>query len=269
MDDSASASRERKMKPPAFQFYPDAFFMGTATMSAEAVGGYIRLLCWQWDRGSVPNDRKELLKISGVRPRFIDEILPKFPQSADGLRRNYRLEIEREKQNIFREKQAAKAKKRWNGDAVACAGDDAAASSRHGARHIPDACSPSLSPSSSSISSPQRAPAVGESANDESGTEEGSDHRPGKPQSRIIPPLKEWVLAYGPRIMLSAEECEKFFDHYEGNGWRSGQGHVDDWQVKMRSWRHRRTEFDRKPTSPATTQKTAEAAWGISGGIGE
>ena len=41
-------------KAPAFMFYADDFLAGTLEMSQEEVGQYIRLLCHQWNRGSIP-----------------------------------------------------------------------------------------------------------------------------------------------------------------------------------------------------------------------
>jgi uncharacterized protein YdaU (DUF1376 family) len=91
------------MKAPAFQFYADDFIGGTVVFSAEDVGAYMRLLCYQWGNGAIP-DRKELVdRIAGcvVGP----DVMAKFP---DG--RNARMEREREKQAEYRAQQSAKGK---------------------------------------------------------------------------------------------------------------------------------------------------------------
>ena len=99
------------MKPPAFQFYPDDFIGGTCDLSAEEVGAYIRLLCYQWSRGGIPDDPLKLARIAGAN--VTPDTLQKFP---DG--KNARLEFEREKQAEYRAKQSAKgqasAKARFN-----------------------------------------------------------------------------------------------------------------------------------------------------------
>ena len=91
------------MKAPAFQFYADDFIGGTVVLSAEDVGAYMRLLCYQWGNGSIPI-RKELVdRIAGciVGP----DVMSKFPGG-----KNARMEREREKQADYRMQQSAKGK---------------------------------------------------------------------------------------------------------------------------------------------------------------
>jgi uncharacterized protein YdaU (DUF1376 family) len=99
------------MKPPAFQFYPDDFIGGTCDLSAEEVGVYIRLLCYQWSRGAIPEDAAKLARIAGIN--VTSDTLQKFPNGQ-----NARLEFERKKQSEYREEKAkagkAGAKKRWH-----------------------------------------------------------------------------------------------------------------------------------------------------------
>jgi len=94
------------MKPPAFQFYTDDFLGGVATMSQAEVGAYILLLCQQWNHGSIPvqPDRQQNVAKGAVS----DHVIAKFKQGADGELRNERLEMERQKQAIYREKQRLK-----------------------------------------------------------------------------------------------------------------------------------------------------------------
>lgn len=99
------------MKSPAFQFYPDDFIAGTTEMSPAEVGAYIRLLCYQWGRGSIPlADEARLARIAGgeVTP----DVLAKFPEG-----RNARLEAVRAEQEAYRLHRAAAgargAAKRW------------------------------------------------------------------------------------------------------------------------------------------------------------
>ena len=93
-------------RSPAFQFYADDFFAGTADMSQAEVGAYIRLLCHQWNRGSIPVGTEKLERLAGGS--VSDEVLLKFPVGEDGARKNARLELEREKQNRYREMQREK-----------------------------------------------------------------------------------------------------------------------------------------------------------------
>jgi hypothetical protein len=84
-------------KPPAFQFYVDNFVEGTCDLTPHDVGCYMRLLCFQWTRGSIPDDVAKLERIVGGTVSA--DVLAKF---KDG--KNARLEREREKQSIWREK---------------------------------------------------------------------------------------------------------------------------------------------------------------------
>ena len=94
------------MRPPAFQFYADDFLAGTLELSQAEVGSYIRLLCHQWNRGSIPVEPEKQQRLAGGP--VSDDVLAKFPVWDDGIRRNRRLEEERAKQAEFREKQRQK-----------------------------------------------------------------------------------------------------------------------------------------------------------------
>ena len=95
-------------KPPAFMFYADDFLAGTFHMTQAEVGAYIRLLCYQWNRGEVPRSTTVQQRLAGglvsraVREKFV---------VVGGKRINERLEQERDKQNMFRQKQSEKGKK--------------------------------------------------------------------------------------------------------------------------------------------------------------
>jgi uncharacterized protein YdaU (DUF1376 family) len=133
------------VKAPAFQFYPSDFLMGTMMMSAEEVGAYIRLLCYQWDKGSVPNDDAALARIGGCGGNTIVSIRYKFGIGPDGNLRNGRLELVRDKQDAYRKQQTENIEKRWKGHKK----DTTVLPT-----HIPNGYSPSPTPSpTSSVSS--------------------------------------------------------------------------------------------------------------------
>lgn len=89
-------------KPPAFQFYWEAFDRGTKRWTCEQVGAYIRLLIESWDKGGLPNDHKKLAVIAGCKPRTIEVIASKF-FVANQLLYNKKLEEVRENQKRFNE----------------------------------------------------------------------------------------------------------------------------------------------------------------------
>lgn len=112
-------SEESKRKAPAFQFYADDFLAGTSDMSAEEVGGYIRLLCHQWTKGGIPNDPDRVARIAGLMGSpCVGYVMAKFRLSDGHTLKNERLEKVREEQNAFKARQSAAgangAAKRWN-----------------------------------------------------------------------------------------------------------------------------------------------------------
>lgn len=137
-----------KRQAPAFQFYADDFIAGTVDMSPSDVGAYIRLLCYQWSRGSAPALPEKMQRVAGCI--VSDDVIAKFPFCADGNRRNPRLEKVREASDAFRKKQAEKAGKRWGHNAAALPRQSCGNANGHAEpmpEAMPEACSPSPSPS--------------------------------------------------------------------------------------------------------------------------
>lgn len=99
-------------KAPAFQFYPSDFAMGTALFTNEEKGIYIVLLCFQWEHGRLPGDKKALCHLARCTAAKLVRVLTKFTLDDSGYF-NARLEREREKQRAFRERQAQNGHKRW------------------------------------------------------------------------------------------------------------------------------------------------------------
>lgn len=91
-------------KSPAFQFYPDDFIGGTVEFTAAEVGAYIRLLCYAWSNGAIPKSRTSTNRIAGCN--VSSRVFKKFKNG-----RNLRLDEEREKQRIWKEKSSLGGKK--------------------------------------------------------------------------------------------------------------------------------------------------------------
>lgn len=92
---------------PAFSFYAKDFLAGTATMSLQEVGAYIRLLSYEWDAGSVPaepNERACVLGCAKAQERELwKKVGKKFVLRGD-VYINERLEQERQKQLTRRQR---------------------------------------------------------------------------------------------------------------------------------------------------------------------
>jgi uncharacterized protein YdaU (DUF1376 family) len=100
-------------KSPAFSLYAKDFVTGTSTMSLQEVGAYIRLLCYQWDSGSVPNDAKERSRIIGCSRSQERELWNRVGKKfllANDVFLNERLEEERYKQAERSQKLSANGK---------------------------------------------------------------------------------------------------------------------------------------------------------------
>lgn len=126
-----------RTKPPSFDFFPDDFIAGTYHLPAEAVGIYVRLLCYQWNNGSIPSEETELARIAGVdadamRTHMRTVMLKFMPDGCGGLK-NERLEKERTHKLSIIEKAKASADRRWankkpgipqnQGDSSSCGGN--------------------------------------------------------------------------------------------------------------------------------------------------
>jgi len=92
--------------PPWFKFYPDDFISGTYHMTNEEVGAYVRLLCAQWNRGSIPGSTAVQQRLAGGE--ISETVLEKFEADEKGNLRNARLESCREEASVFIEHQRQK-----------------------------------------------------------------------------------------------------------------------------------------------------------------
>lgn len=85
-------------KDPAFLFYSSDFLTGTALMSDEQVGKYIKLLCYQHQKGHLTE--RDMLKICSTHD---EDIFCKFEKDENGLYYNARLQQEVEKRKAYSE----------------------------------------------------------------------------------------------------------------------------------------------------------------------
>jgi uncharacterized protein YdaU (DUF1376 family) len=108
------------MKSPAFRFYAADFITGTDDLSSGEVGVYIRLLCYSWLKGGLPDDDLKLARLSRWEQAggFPGSVREKFFTGPDGLLYNERLEEERRKQMEHSETQKRNIASRWGRVAV-------------------------------------------------------------------------------------------------------------------------------------------------------
>jgi uncharacterized protein YdaU (DUF1376 family) len=97
---------------PAFQIYPTDFLGSSkvAAMTLEERGAYITLLLHDWAENGLPDDHRVLALYLGLSTKAFKRVWkavsPCFALDDQGKLKNPRLEKEREKQRIWREKSA-------------------------------------------------------------------------------------------------------------------------------------------------------------------
>ena len=138
------------MKPPAFQFYANDFVAGTAFMSAEEVGAYIRLLCYSWINGPLPTSDILLTRLAGCSSEALVAVRGKF-QLVEGKLINVKLESVRDAQRLYSQRQSKAAHDRWDKTRISTGNASAMPP------HMPNGCSSSSS-STSSLTSINTAP---------------------------------------------------------------------------------------------------------------
>lgn len=110
-------------KSPAFQFYAHDFLAGrVATYSLEEIGAYWVLIAYDWTLTGLPVEPENLARLCRVSLRKFrpiwERIGEQFPEK-DGRRFNARLQLERQKQAVNRQKKVDAANSRWNAHADA------------------------------------------------------------------------------------------------------------------------------------------------------
>jgi hypothetical protein len=62
------------------------------------------------------------------------------------------------------------------------------------------------------------------------------------PTGRMKRPTIDEIKLHGAKIGLPEIECEKYFNHYESNGWKVGQNPMKLWTAGMANWKRTWTE---------------------------
>ena len=94
-------------KIPAFQFYPADWLSSqrVALLTLEEEGAYIRLLCYCWKNGELPNDMEQLAKLIGKGGSVLLATKVATMFQADGTRLVHdRLDALREERERWLEK---------------------------------------------------------------------------------------------------------------------------------------------------------------------
>jgi uncharacterized protein YdaU (DUF1376 family) len=208
---------KKTRKAPAFQFYADDFLAGTLEMSQEEVGQYIRLLCHQWNRGSIPVETEKQQRLTGGCVSV--DVLVKFRLCEDGLLRNERLETVRSEKDRYLQQQSQKGRKSAELRKLASTvvQPDTQPESNNGSTTVEIRLQPTPNNKEESIA-------------------------PKSQRSHFTTPTVEEVQAECVRIELSLLEAPKFVDYYESKGWLVGKAKMKSWKPALRNWQRNQNE---------------------------
>jgi uncharacterized protein YdaU (DUF1376 family) len=217
---------KKTRKAPAFQFYADDFLAGTLEMSQEEVGQYIRLLCHQWNRGSIPVETEKQQRLTGGCVSV--DVLVKFRLCEDGLLRNERLETVRSEKDRYLQQQSQKGRK-----------------SAELRKLASTAVQPDTQPESNSGSTTveiRLQPKVNSPTPTPTPNNKEESIAPKSQRSHFTTPTVEEVQAECVRIELSLLEAPKFVDYYESKGWLVGKAKMKSWKPALRNWQRNQNE---------------------------
>ena len=212
------------MKPPAFQFYPNDWLSSAAVilMTPEQEGAYIRLLCYDWASDGIPDDDATLAALSRLGEGWLkggSTVVRKcFNQhpGKPGFLTNPRLQTEREKQRVWREKSREGGVK------------SAQSRGNKASRVVQPKVNRTVEPNGNSMSS-------------------SSSSKFSRPS---LSEIEEFAATLSPPFTGSG----KFFDHYESNGWKVGKNSMKSWQAAVRKWHRDQAPTTRSLFEPTPTR---------------
>jgi hypothetical protein len=184
-------------KDPAFLFYSSDFLTGTMFMDNEQVGKFIRLMCAQHQKGRLTE--KDMLKICVTHD---EDIFEKFALDGAGLYYNERLEQEVEKRKAYSESRRNNRKKK----------EDMLITSKTYDKHMENENE-------------------NENIIDNVVIDKPIEEKP----KRFVKPTIEQLEAYMEERGMN-NIANRFYDHYEANGWKIGKNSMKDWKASVRTW---------------------------------
>lgn len=188
-------STKPKRKAPAFPLYVDDFLAGTMEMSQAEAGAYIRLLCHQWNRGSIPVEPEKQQRLAGGSVSA--DVLAKFRPAADGQLKNERLESVRAEREAFCEKQAEKGRKSAEARRLS------QPQGNHGSTAVQPECQPDTKPKSNS---PSPSPSPNKDISRELALEAPASNPPPSPKQ---PKVRERNLLLDTLATLTGAKLEE------------------------------------------------------------
>jgi len=208
------------MKSPAFQFYPSDFLSdeNVALMTNQEVGCYIKLICFCWKQGTIPEEMKRIAQLCGETESVMSELWPSlkpcFKSTGNGRLMQPRLDRERKKQKEWRKKSVAGGKKSaiLRAAKTAIDGEQAGVVQPSDEKCLKGGSTLLSSSSSSSIDLKKTS----------------------KRKGVFQPPSLADVLNYFKEKGYSEAAGKKAYEYYNIAGWQDSRGNpVKNWKQKM------------------------------------
>lgn len=195
----------KKQKDPAFLLYFQDFLLGTAFLTDEQVGVYIRLLCHQADKGHITTHM-----IKTIARQNWESIEDKFVELPDGNFINVRLQQEMQKR-----KEYAESRRR----------------NRMGEQH--------MSSHMNKTSSEGLIHMENENEN-----ENIKERGVGKTSHSTSAPSMEEVVEHFKSQGFSEEDGKNFWSHFESVGWEDTRGRLlKNWTARVILWMNQGKQF--------------------------
>ena len=206
-------------KNPSFSFYTSDFLTETTFLSFEDKGKLITLFCLQHQLGHL--SKEQIQKVCGD---LSAEVMNFFQLDAEGKYFCEKIDIAKEKRKNFINKQKNNISKRWNkfGNTKPIPNGYQTDTINGKGLEIP-------------LENENEIENEIEKDNEEEKTEKGNKvvRKKGKP---FIKPTKEEVLEFAKAEQLRTDIVDKWFNHYESNGWKVGQNSMKNWKASYRNW---------------------------------
>jgi len=232
---------------PYMQFYVKEWLSSSSVtrMPLEAQGAYIRLLCYQWEEGSIPEAKEEVRLMLAASSKQIDAIWGHlcrvFPVSGDGERRNPRCErdrkeafaqMERNRENGRRGGRPTKPKPNPNETETITQTKGGVISGLSETKPKPNPNERHPEPEPDTDSNPSLRSGLRESER------EKIDRTPAKV---FKPPTQAEVLAvmvtnHGLSEADAQREAALFWGHYDGFGWEVNRNPIVNWASLVGKW---------------------------------
>jgi hypothetical protein len=207
-------------KNPSFSFYTSDFLTETTFLSFEDKGKLITLFCLQHQLGHL--SKEQIQKVCGD---LSTEVMNFFQLDAEGKYFCEKIDVAKEKRDKFVQKQRENGAKKWNKNKF---GNNLAS-----AKVMPNKkFGKGLAmPFENEIEIENEKEIEVEIEKTEKGNK--VVRKKGK---TFIKPTKEEVLEFAKAEQLRTDIVDKWFNHYESNGWKVGQNSMKNWKASYRNW---------------------------------